>query len=163
MAARGPKMADGVWKGVKSLPLCHLISFYRSVSIPSGINSGPKISLPGPAFLLLGLAFLFPDLHYHFQERHYFTVTFPSRKMKNGRKSTSSAQSLKCPFRLGKFPFLSGPSRFCGFKLPQEGTFDLTLTNCQISALWMSRTLIRLVKILQTFALLMMAHFSKNF
>ena len=64
--------------------------FSKSVSIPSNINSSPKISLPGtciitsrdlhycfwgPAFSLPGPALLLPELH-------YFTVTFPSKKIK---------------------------------------------------------------------------------
>jgi len=53
--------------------------FSKSVSIPSDINSGPKISLPGPALSLPGtciiasddLHFLFQDLNFLFRDLHY--------------------------------------------------------------------------------------------
>ena len=75
--------------------------FYKSVSFTSDINSGIITSedlhycFRGPAFSILGPALLLPDLHYHFwgllslprpalllPDLHYFTVTFPSREVK---------------------------------------------------------------------------------
>ena len=71
--------------------------FSKNVSIPSDINSSPKIPLPGPALSLPGtciitsrdlhycfrlpalmhsdLYFYFQDLHYHFQDLHYYFRT----------------------------------------------------------------------------------------
>ena len=39
--------------------------FSKNVSIPSDINSGPKISLPGTCIIT------FEDLHFHFWDLHY--------------------------------------------------------------------------------------------
>ena len=70
------KISDKIKLDLNIMPFAFFFS--TSVPIPSDINinsrdlhycfRGPAFSLPGPALLL-------PDLH-------YFTVTFPSRKIK---------------------------------------------------------------------------------
>ena len=108
--------------------------------ISSDVDSGRNISLPGLLHYHLQRPALAPprtciitseDMHFHLWDLHHcfraciFTsgtcIILPGpalfyrissvKKIKtNGRKLTKSAQSLKCPFREGKFLFLSRPS-----------------------------------------------------
>ena len=110
------KISDKIKLDPNIMPFAFFFS--KSVSIPSDINSSPKISLPGPALSLPGTCIITSkDLHYCFwgpalllprtciiasrpafslsgpalslpgpalllPDLHYFTVTFPSRKIK---------------------------------------------------------------------------------
>ena len=65
---------------IKLAPNIMLFAFFvsKSVSFPSEINSGPKISLPGPALSLPGTCIIISrDLHYCFRG-HAFSLPGPA-------------------------------------------------------------------------------------
>ena len=72
--------------------------FPKTVSIPSDINSGPKISLPGPALSLPGPALSLPGLALLLLDPHYFTVNFSSRKIKQMEEMSLIGTITKMPF-----------------------------------------------------------------